>query len=355
MKNILCLMLLLVFAFLSCSDDDGPEVPEGPLLEIKGADISFLPEVRQSGVVIRNADGQQEDMLVTLKKAGVNVIRLRLWKDPESPTSGFASVKALSEEIKAMGLKVMIALHYSDTWADPGHQTKPAQWEGITYEQLKDSVYAYTARVVNEIEPEYIQIGNEINGGLLWPEGRYDQPEQMRELISHGIQAVRDESPATKIILHYAGHEYAGTFFSNFTSLDYDIAGISYYPYWHGKELAALRASLAQVVSQTGKPVFIAETSYPFTLEWNDWTNNVIGQNNQLLSEFPATPEGQQAYVQRIKEIMLDVEDGLGFCYWGAEWISYKGENATNGSTWENQAFWNFSKRALPVLQVYKD
>ena len=111
----------------------------------------------------------------------------------------------------------------------------------------------------------------------------------------------------------------------------------------------------AQVVSQTGKPVFIAETSYPFTLEWNDWTNNVIGQNNQLLSEFPATPEGQQAYVQRIKEIMLDVEDGLGFCYWGAEWISYKGENATNGSTWENQAFWNFSKRALPVLQVYKD
>ena len=103
MKNILCLMLLLVFAFLSCSDDDGPEVPEGPLLEIKGADISFLPEVRQSGVVIRNADGQQEDMLVTLKKAGVNVIRLRLWKDPESPTSGFASVKALSEEIKAKG------------------------------------------------------------------------------------------------------------------------------------------------------------------------------------------------------------------------------------------------------------
>lgn len=348
-------MLLLVFALGSCSKNDGPEGPEGPVLEIRSADVSLLPEVRQSGVVIRNASGQPEDMLVTLENAGVNVIRLRLWKDPESSTSGFASVKALSQELKETGLEVMIAIHYSDTWADPGHQTKPAQWEGIPYEQLKDSVYAYTAMVAGEIQPEYVQIGNEINGGLLWPEGRYDKPAQMRELLSRGIQAVRDESPDTKIILHHAGHEYASNFFSGLSSLDYDIAAISYYPYWHGKDLDALQASLTQVVSQTGKPVFIAETAYPFTLDWNDWTNNVIGTSGQLLNEYPATPEGQKAFLERLRDLLLEVEGGLGFCYWGAEWVSYRGENATNGSTWENQALWNFSERALPAQEVFKD
>ena len=355
MKSFLVSLLLLLFTFGSCSKDNGPDEPEEPVLEIRGADMSFLPEVRESGLVVKNASGQQEDMLVTLKNAGVNVIRLRLWKDPETPTSGFATVKALSEEIQGMGMKVMITVHYSDTWADPGHQTKPAQWEGIPYEQLLDSVYAYTAMVAEEIQPEYIQIGNEINGGLLWPEGRYDKPAQMRELLSRGIQAVRDHSPASKIILHFAGHEYANDFFSGLASLDYDIAGISYYPAWHGKNLTQLRQSLGQIQATQGKPVFIAELSYPFTLDWNDYTNNIIGDPSQLLEAYAATPSGQLAYLQKIREIITDVNQGLGFCYWGAEWISYQGPTATNGSAWENQALWNFDARALMGLEAFNE
>jgi len=354
MKRIfLIFFLFLSLSLTGCSKKDNP--PSGPVLEIKGSDMSFLPEVRQSGFIIRNADGQPEDMLVTLEKAGVNTIRLRLWKNPESPTSGFETVKSLSQEIQGKGMKVMIAVHYSDTWADPGHQTKPAQWQGIPFEQLKDSVFEYTRKIVTEIQPEYIQIGNEINAGLLWPEGRYDQPVQMRELLGQGIAAVRTHGPSTKIILQYAGHQHANGFFSGLASLDYDIIGLSYYPIWHGKNLTELRQNLAQIAMQQGKPVFIAETSYPFTLDWNDWTDNLVGLESQLLDEFPATPEGQRNYLQRIKEIITDVNDGIGFCYWGAEWVSYKGATATNGSTWENQALWNFNERALPAIEVFSD
>lgn len=354
MKRIFLIFLLfLSLSLTACSKKDNP--PPGPVLEIKGSDMSFLPEVRQSGFVIRNAAGQPEDMLVTLEKAGVNTIRLRLWKNPDTPTSAFETVKSLSQEIQGKGMKVMIAVHYSDTWADPGHQTKPAQWQGISFEQLKDSVFEYTRKIVTEIQPEYIQIGNEINAGLLWPEGRYDQPAQMRELLGQGIAAVRTHGPGTKIILQYAGHQFANGFFSSLASLDYDIIGLSYYPIWHGKNLTELRQNLAQIALQQGKQVFIAETSYPFTLQWNDWTDNVVGLESQLLEEFPATPVGQRNYLKRIKEIITDVNDGIGFCYWGGEWISYKGATATNGSTWENQALWNFNERAQPAIEVFKD
>jgi arabinogalactan endo-1,4-beta-galactosidase len=355
MNRFLISFLALFLALAACSKPDDQNGNGLPPLEIKGTDMSFLPEVRQSGLVIRNADGQPEDMLLTLQKAGANTIRLRLWVDPSTPTSGFSTVKSLSQEIKGMGMKVMLSMHYSDNWADPGSQTKPARWQAITFEQLKDSVYAYTQKVAIEMQPEYIQIGNEINGGLLWPEGRYDNPAQMRELLAMGIAAVRDHSPSTKIILHYAGHQHANSFFSSLSNLDYDIIGMSYYPFWHGKNLSELQQNLAQLASQQGKPVFIAETSYPFTLEWNDWTDNVIGHNAQILDDYPATPEGQRAYLLKIREIITGVNNGIGFCYWGAEWISYMGSTAPNGSSWENQALWNFNRRALPAIEVFGD
>ncbi len=97
----------------------------------------------------------------------------------------------------------------------------------------------------------------------------------------------------------------------------------------------------------------IVETSYPFTLGWNDYTNNIIGQTDQLITAFPATSQGQKEYLQKIKDICLANNQCLGFCYWGAEWVSYKGNTATNASSWENQAFWDFSNKALPVLDVY--
>jgi arabinogalactan endo-1,4-beta-galactosidase len=354
-KNYILFLTIFYFVliFTSCSKKGNDVIVPEKKIEIKGADISFLPEIRQSGKTFYNSNNQPEDIIQTLKKAGVNTVRLRLWKNPAEPNSNFENVKNITNEAKSLGLKVMITVHYSDTWADPSKQAKPLQWQNVDYNSLLDSVSVYTKKIVAEINPDYISIGNEINNGFLWPEGSISNLLQMKSLLRKAISAVRQTNINTKIIIHYAGFENANTFYSNLTDLDFDIIGLSYYPMWHGKNLDALQQSLKTISQIAGKPIFIAETSYPFTLGWNDWTNNVIGLDTQILPEFSATPQGQKDYLNKLIEIIKDVPNGIGFCYWGGEWVSYKGNNATNGSSWENQAFWDFDNHALPVLDAY--
>ena len=348
MNKYLALLLLLL---IGCTE---PPIPEPPLdTEIRGVDLSFYPEIKERNIILTNQEMQEEDMLLTLKKAGVNVIRLRIWKKPSHPTSNFDTVKQLSNQIKQMGMKVMLTVHYSDTWADPGNQRKPQEWENANFSQLKDSVYLYTTKIIQEIQPEYIQIGNEINNGFLWTEGSYNYPTQLKELLERGIKAVRDHRTSTKIILHFAGYDQTDARLAQLQTLDYDLLGISYYPFWHGKSLEELKKNLIALSTKYNKQIFIAETSYPFTFLWNDWTHNVIGNESQILPEFPATPEGQQMYLQNIKTLMKAVPKGVGFCYWGAEWISYKGNQATDASSWENQSLWDFNNKALPALQAF--
>lgn len=357
MKKIGFFLMLSTLLACSRSENVSPETEpfiDEKILEIKGADLSYLPELRQSGIILKNAEGQAEDPLTSLKKAGVNTIRLRLWKNPTSPNSSFKSVKNLSQEIKSRGMKVMLSVHYSDTWADPGQHKKPLQWENLSLSALKDSVSAYTQKIVREINPEYLQVGNEINNGFLFPEGSIQNLSQMKTLLKSGIDAAKSANPNVKIILHYAGYQDAQSFYSKLSDLNYDIIGLSYYPLWHGKNMAELESQLSQISQTQYKPIFIAETSYPFTLQWNDQTHNVIGDNTQILSQFSATKEGQKQYLQEIKNMMTKIPKGIGFCYWGAEWVAYKGANATDGSSWENQAFWDFNNQLLPVSEVYK-
>lgn len=351
--------LLLIFfsLFLSCDKTDEVccAIPTTKTLEIRGVDMSLLPEVRQSGLLIKNENNQAEDMLQTLKNAGVNVIRLRLWKNPSAndAVSGFESVKTVSNELKNKGFKVMLTVHYSDWWADPGSQVKPAQWQGISFNQLKDSVFIYTKKICDEINPQYIQIGNEINNGFIYPEGSYNNQNQFKQLLNAGASAVRASNSSTKIIIHYAGVDGAESFFNYIQGVDFDIIGISYYPQWHGKNLSIVQTQLTSISNTVNKPIFIAETSYPFTLGWNDYTNNVLGLSNQILPEFEPTTTGQKQFLEAIKTITKNVPKAIGFCYWGAEWISYKGNTATNGSPWENQALWDFQNKAVPAIQVF--
>ncbi|VXB88024.1 Arabinogalactan endo-beta-1,4-galactanase [Flavobacterium sp. 9AF] len=353
--KILKFILIFAFFFYSCSKNElgnDPKIEENNL-QIKGADISFLPEIRQTNIVLKNRNNQIEDPLHTLKAEGVNTIRLRLWKNPSTNNSSFETVKQLSEEAKSLGLKVLLTVHYSDTWADPANQIKPSLWNSLSISNLKDSVYNYTKKIVNEINPEYLQIGNEINNGLLWPEGNVNNLPQMLELLQSGINAVRETNVSTKIILHFAGHANANWFFSQVNSLNYDIIGISYYPKWHGKDLNALQENLITLSTTFNKPIFIAETSYGFTTSYNDWTNNIMYDQNDYLPQFSISSDGQKEYMTEIKNIINHVPKGIGFCYWGGEWISYKGPQSTNGSTWENQAMWDFTNKALPVMQIF--
>lgn len=352
--KIISTILFFLFSItllIGCKKPASTPLVQPETLEIIGTDFSFYPEIQASGLSFSNTKGEQEDMLLSLKKAGFNTIRLRVWNQPETSTSSYETVAKLAAKCKEMGFKVWLTLHYSDTWADPGNQQKPKAWENLDQTELEDSVYAFTFKVVKSIAPMYVQIGNEINNGMLWPNGSLDNMWQLKQLISKGIAATRAANSQTKIMLHCAGYKDAPWFFNQIGKLDYDIAGISYYPIWHGKSLDSLREALVGLNQQLQKPTLIAETSYPFTLGWNDWTNNVLGNNSQIISVYPATPAGQKNFWNAILQSSRESAGCLGTCYWGAEWVSYKGNTATNGSSWENQAFWDFNRKALPILE----
>lgn len=352
---IIRIITLMLFLSASCNRQDGVQMPDPSpaALPIMGADVSFVPQIRKAGYKVQNPAGKTEDMLSILKKAGVNTIRLRLWHTPADGHSGLAEVADFAREVRAMGMQVLLAPHYADSWADPEKQVKPAAWSGLSLNTLADSIYQYTLRIAREVQPDFIQIGNEINNGLLWPEGHAANPVAFRELLQAGIRGAREGHPGCRIALQYAGQLGAEAFFIQLANLDYDMIGLSFYPLWHGKDLDVLTQTIIRLSQVCDKDVFIAETSYPFTLGWNDYTNNIIGLEGQLMPGYPATPQGQKAFLSAIRDISKRAPRYAGYCYWGAEWVSFKGNTSTDGSTWENQAFWGFSGSALPVLQVY--
>ena len=348
-------VLLAATIWTGCTKKDPlkPEVDESFPAYIRGCDLSALPAMRALKVKYENADGATEDPLTTLQNAGMNVVRLKLWTSP-SGYSSLDSVAQFADEIHRKGMRVWISVHYSDTWADPGAQALPAAWANLSFDRLKDSLHSYTAQVVERIKPDYIQIGNEINQGLLWPVGHFNHPVQMRALLSEGIRATRDVSPETKIMLHYAGFQDAAAFFEPLKNLDFDIIGLSYYPFWHGKNIAQLSAKIIELADTHKKQVVIAETSYPFSLLWADWTNNIVGDTSQLIPEFPASPEGQQAFLNTLDQAIQQA-NGLGWCYWGADMVAGSGAQSTDGSVWENQSFWDFNLKALPVIEAFSE
>lgn len=359
MKKII-LLLPFLFLLVNCSDDSNPtNDDDGPIVPvdtyIRAADMSFLPLIESEGTVYFNANNQPENALTTLKNAGCNTIRIRLWKDPIDAQSGFTQVKAFAQRVKLAGMKVWLTVHYSDTWADPGHQTTPETWNGLSFANLKNEMVAYTETIMTEIQPDIIQIGNEINSGLLWPSGHLINNEsQCLELLNAASTAIRAKSTTTKIMLHYAGIGAGATwFFNKMSPVNYDYIGLSYYPVWHGKNLSEVQSTIQSLGQTHNKKVIIAETAYPFTLGWEDWTNNIVGLENQLIPAYPATPEGQKNFLQAIKNQVQQSEYGLGFAYWGSEWIAFRGNESTNGSSWENQALWDFNNKALPVMTVF--
>ncbi len=324
---------------------------------IHAVDISSYPEIAETNPIFFDEQQQPKSLLAILKENGINTIRLRMWVNPSTTHSSFDEVNRFAQTLKALGFRIWLTLHYSDTWADPAHQATPASWQGLHISELKDSVYRYTCNVVQTIKPDYIQIGNEINNGFVHPYGNiHINSTDFVSLLQTGCKAVREYAPQCKIILHVAGYKDADWFYNQVKSVDYDIIGLSYYPIWHGKSLQEVKNSLIDLHARYQKQVVIAETAYPFTLGWNDWTTNIVGLNEQLiLPDYPATPQGQLQFVQQLKNITHEVEGGLGLCYWGAELIAWKGAQDTTGSSWENQALFNFSNQALPALSAFKE
>lgn len=366
MKHIYYLFSLLVFSLIliSCSSsDDDQNISENENTEeqepvevdfYRSADMSFLPEAEREGAVYLDRNGDPEDALVTLKNAGANAIRIRLWKDPEGMTSSFEEVKAFAERVKQEDMQVWLTVHYSDTWADPGEQQTPAAWQGLSFEELKSAFKAYTLEIMTEIQPDIFQIGNEINSGFMHPQGNINSNSgQFKDLLSSASQTIRELNSETKLMLHFAGLDGSEWFFNQVSGIDYDLIGISYYPIFHGTNLQNLENTIESLGSTHTKPVVLAEIAYPFTLGYNDFTNNIVGLEEHMVDGYPATPNSQKNYLVKLKSILKQSEYGKGFAYWGTEWIAYRGDEATDGSSWENQALWDFDNKALPAMEVF--
>ncbi len=211
MKLLFLSFLLLILFTFSCKKKTGiPVVPieTDTSFFAKGADVSWLTEMESNGIKFYNKSGSQQDLFQILKDEGMNSIRLRVWVNP---TEGWCDTKDLVAKAlraKAAGMKILIDFHYSDSWADPGKQTKPAAWQNQNIAQLDSSVKAYTTYVLdtlkaNGISPEWVQVGNETNDGMLWPEGKAStNMANFASLINAGYDAVKSVFPTAKVIVH---------------------------------------------------------------------------------------------------------------------------------------------------------
>ncbi len=342
---------------------------------IKGADVSSLAKSEALGGTYKDANGNTGDALAILKSNGVNTIRLRVFHTPADGYNNQAKVVAMAVRAKALGMKVLVDFHYSDVWADPGTQTKPAAWSGHTLAQLKTDVYNHTYEVCSAMvtagaAPDYVQIGNEINDGMLWSEGRVSTNGwnfgNLSQLLAQGIAAVRAAAPQAGVVLHIAkATDWAAVqwWFDSVKAqgIDWDYTGVSYYPYWHGT-LTDMQTAINGLAARFARPVLICETAYPFTLGWADNQNNVIGMESQLTSGYPATVAGQRAMMKAILDIVNAVPNqrGAGVIYWDATWTPVTGNgwdntNSNSGNNWENQALFDFTGKALASQTIFAD
>ncbi|WP_416984818.1 glycoside hydrolase family 53 protein [Streptomyces sp. T028] len=333
---------------------------------IHGADISSLAKSEAKGGVYKWSSGSTGDAISILDNAGMNYARLKVWVNPADGYNNKTRVLAMAKRVKAAGMKLLVDFHYSDTWADPGAQSKPSAWSGHTYSQLTTDVYNHTYDVLNALKAQgttadMVQVGNEINGGMLWNEGSTSNWSQLAGLLNSGYNAVKAVNSSTTVALHLAkGGDLSGTrtWFDNAVAggVKFDAIGLSYYGYWHGS-LYDFQTTLDDAASRYGKPVFVAETAYPFRLDSDDSLTNQIDTTGELVSGYPASAAGQLAWMNAVTNIVEAVPNGrgLGVFYWEATWTAVTGNgwdptDATSGNGWENQALFGYDDKALSSM-----
>ena len=301
-------------------------------------------------------------------------VRTEVYDDPEAPLySGLEDVAASIAAARAEGMQVLLDYHYSDMWADPGRQNVPAAWRDITdLEVLVDSVYAYTRATLETLAadgllPEMVQVGNEINCGMMstgapdaFPELGVcgDAPSWAAQgaVLNAGIRAVREVAPDARIMLHVAQPENVGWWFAGLRSAgdvtDFDIIGVSYYPLWSEQEMSGLSTLISSWRATYRKDVMIVEAAYPWTLANADGYGNILGQT-ALVTGYPATPEGQLAFMTDLVEEVVD-GGGTGVFYWEPAWITSGMKDLWGtGSSWDNATLFNAQGQAHAGFGFY--
>ncbi|MHC4118975.1 MAG: glycosyl hydrolase 53 family protein [Planctomycetota bacterium] len=334
-----------------------------------GGDISALTRIEQVGGVFRD-EGKPGDAIEIMSKYGCNCFRLRLFVNPTNKNvvvNDLAYTIALARRIKAAGAKLLLNFHYSDTWADPGHQSKPKAWEDLDFESLERKIYQYTRDCIaafNEagVLPDMVQPGNEITPGMLWPDGKLygagdpkKQWDKFSRLLKAGIRGVEDASGEqdVRIVLHiHPGGDFSKTkwFFEHVEerNIPYDIIGLSYYPWWHGS-MEDLRQNLRQTAATFGKDVFVVETAYPHRTARMSRGKDAADKN----MNWPMTPAGQRAFLAELITTVRETPGGcgIGVLWWYPESIPVSGLRIWYGGA---NAMFDGDGNALPSLEAFK-
>jgi arabinogalactan endo-1,4-beta-galactosidase len=338
---------------------------------IAGADMSFLSYYESSLGIVYKDNGVTGDALQILKSRGINCIRLRLFTssaaqasaNPYNYINNTNYTIPLAVRVKNAGLLFCLDFHYSDTWADPGHQATPAAWLPNSLPQMVQQMYSYASNTIAAFAaagamPDYVQIGNEITAGMLWTNGagatigyvtgsNNTNWSRLAQLMTNAIQGVSDAAsaagaPMPKIIVHIdRGGDWNTTkwFFDNlvYQGVPFDIIGESYYPFWHGP-LTALSNCLNNAAQRYGKPIFVAETDFP----WGNSTN-IYG--------IPATTNGQVQFIVALAQVVKSVPNnlGAGIFWWGTEYQVPGANSAGIGY----RSFFGNNANVLPAADAF--
>lgn len=362
---------------------------------IKGMDLSTLLELERCGAKYYE-DGKEKDILDIMKEHDVDTIRLRLWNDPKSEegepygagNNDLAETIAIGKKVTAAGFGVLLNFHYSDFWADPGKQIKPKAWKDFGVDELEQAVYDFTLENLTKIieagvNVTMIQVGNELSNGLLWPEGKVPNYDNIAKFVNAGIRACRKVNADIPIMIHLdngGNNELYVRWFTNFIERgeEFEYIGLSYYPFWHGS-LDQLEFNMNDIAKRFNKDLIIAEVSMGFTMDsyqeyekLADSERKGYATKPELVEkiDYPMTIEGQADFTKDFLNRVANVVDdhGKGFFWWEPAWIpvpgsgwatpaslKYMNDPGPCGNEWANQALFDYDGNVLPALDVIKN
>lgn len=362
---------------------------------VKGMDLSTLLELERCGAKYYD-NGEERDLLAIMKSYDVDTIRIRLWNDPWSETgesygAGENDLKTsleIAKRVTAAGFGVLLNFHYSDFWADPGKQIKPKAWADYGVKELEQAVYDYTLESMQTfldagVNITMVQVGNELSNGLLWPEGKVPNYDNIATFVNAGIRAVRKADAAIPVMIHLdngGNNALYREWFDNFTKRgeDFEIIGLSYYPFWHGS-LQMLNDNMNDIAERYGKDLVIAEVSMGYTMEGyknyeklSDEERKGYATRPALVEkiEYPMTKHGQYDFMEDFLNRISHIKGGKGkgFFYWEPAWIpvpgsgwatpaslKYMNDPGPCGNEWANQALFDYDGNALPTLSLIRD
>ncbi len=332
MRLMLCSVFLLLLSGCGKSSSTDVKILQQKAL---GADISLLPTLEAAGAVYKDSEGKPVSLLTFFHENGFNYVRIRLFVHPDQNSAAcqdLAYVTGLATRAKAQGFKILLDFHYSDTWADPGNQSKPSDWFNLSQTELVQKLYDYTKISLellksNGITPDLIQTGNEITPGMLWDNGKVslwtdswntaEHWKSFTDLLKNAVKACREVCPDAKIVIHTERSGDADAtrqFYQKMTDykVDYDIIGLSYYPFWHGLLAEAERTINMAAANFPLKPLMFVEIAYPF----NDWGYPADGITPK---PYPSTPAGQVTFLADFITLINNHSNVTGLFYWYPE------------------------------------